>query len=325
MIGKVEDTIKRYRLLNKGDRVVIGVSGGPDSVALLYILHGLSKEWKLKLHIAHLDHRLRAGSAQDRESVEALAQRLRLPITCARINIKILAIRGSIEEAARNARLSFLFRVAKKFKADKIALGHNLDDQAETVLMRILRGTGLCGLQAIMPKRNIQRFEIIRPLIETRRSEIEAFLKRKQIKPRRDASNLDEVYLRNKIRHKLIPLLEKEYNKNIKEVLSSLAESAQLDYEYLYSLASLKAKQLKNRIPLDKFLRMNPAVQRMCLRLAIKRIKGDTRRITFRHIKEIEGLIRSRPLNSIVDLPKGISVIKKKNRIFFYRRKAINT
>ena len=233
IIEKVKNTIKRCRLIDKYDKIIVGVSGGPDSLALLYILNTLKKELKLKIHIAHLDHMLRKNSAQDRKFVEGLARKLKLPVTTAQINVKALAKKGSLEEIARNARLGFLFKVARDTRADKIALGHNLDDQAETVLMRILRGTGLYGLAGILPKREISGYQIIRPLIEVRRKEIETYLKQKKIRPRIDISNSQEIYFRNKIRHKLLPLLEKEYNKNAKEVLSNMAETVGNDYDYL--------------------------------------------------------------------------------------------
>ncbi|MCX5702145.1 MAG: tRNA lysidine(34) synthetase TilS [Candidatus Omnitrophica bacterium] len=321
ILDKVKNTIRKFKLVNKGDKVLIGVSGGPDSVALLYLLRALAKEFKLKLHIAHLDHMLRKDSYKDKEFVERLAHRLKIAVTTTRINVKELTKRGSGEEVARNARMGFLFRVAKEIKADKIALGHNFDDQAETVLMRILRGTGLYGLAGILPKRKISGYKIIRPLIETRRLDIENYLKRKKIRPRIDASNLEDVYFRNKIRNRLIPLLEKEYNKNIKSVLNNMAESAGYDYDYLIRIAKRVLKRLSTKINLDKFLRLYPAMQRLVLRLTIAKVKGDTRRLTFQHIRELEDLILNRPVNSVVDLPKGISVIKKQKYLVFFCRK----
>ena len=320
LLNKARETIKRYRLIDKKDRILIAVSGGPDSVALLYLLNSLKKELNLYIHVAHLDHMLRPDSCKDKGFVERLASRLGLPVTVSRINIKELEKKGSLEENARNARFAFLFKVAKGVKANKIALGHNLDDQAETVLMRLLRGTGLYGLSGILPKRNILGFNIIRPLIEVRRKDIEYFLKRKNIKPRLDKTNLEDIYFRNKIRNKLFPLLEKEYSANIKEILSNMAQNVGYDYEYLNRVAESAMKRLGSKINIEKFLKLHPSIQRLVLRLNIARVKGDMRRITFQHIKEIENLISNRPLNSIVDLPKGVSIIKKKRTLSIYRR-----
>ena len=320
IIDKARHTIRQHNLLNKADKVIVGVSGGPDSVCLLYILNSLGKEFRLKLHIACLDHMLRKDSALDMAFVEGLAAKLKLPITTAQINVKALAKHGSLEEIARNARLGFLFRVARENKADKIALGHNLDDQAETVLMRLLRGTGLYGLSGILPKRNLDGYEVIRPLLEIRRKEIEAFLKRRGISPRIDASNRQDVYFRNQIRNNLLLLLEKTYSKNIKELLASLAETAGYDYDYLDRVAAKIIGKSGARINLRKLSKLHPSIMRMVLRLMIKRLKGDTRTLTLQHIREIEDLVLNRPVDSIVDLPKGISVKKGKKSLILYRR-----
>lgn len=317
---KVKNTIKKYSLISKGEKIVVGVSGGPDSVALLFILQSLNKEFGIKLHAAHLDHMLRKDSGKDREFVEKLGQKLNIPVTCERVNIRGLAIKGSVEEIARNARLEFFFRTAKKIKAKKIALGHNFDDQAETVLMRILRGAGLYGLSGILPKRKISGFEIIRPLIQVKRREIEAFLKRRRIKPRLDTSNLEEIYFRNKIRNSLLPLLEKKYNKNIKEILANMAQSSGYDYDYLLGASMRALKGAKTRIKMEKLLKFHTAIQRLILRRLYANLKGDTRRLSFRHIKELEDLMLNRPVNSVVDLPSCISVLKKKKDLLFYRR-----
>ena len=317
---KVKNTIKRHNLILRGDTILIGVSGGPDSLALLYALNGLKKEFKLKLHIAHLDHMLRKDSVKDALFVKRLASDLKLPITAAQANIKALAKHGSLEEIARNARLSFLFRVAGEIKADKIALGHNLDDQAETVLMRLLRGTGLYGLSGILPKRNLYGHEVIRPLLEIQRKEIEVFLKRKGIKPRIDTSNRESIYFRNQIRNNLLPALERSYSKNIKELLANLAQTAGYDYDYLDRAAARSIRGPGAKLDLKKFSKLHPAIRRIVLRLMIKRLKGNTRTLNLQHIREMEDLILNRPVNSIVDLPKGISVKKGKKTLLFYRR-----
>lgn len=334
LIRTARETIRRYNLLSRNDRVVVGVSGGPDSVALIFLLNSLKREFKLDLHIAHLDHQLRKNSCRDREFVRLLAQRLNLPFSWARINIRRLSLKGSIEEIARNQRLRFFFSVAKKIGANKIALGHNQDDQAETVLMRLIRGTGLSGLGSISPKRKIDNWVIIRPLIETQRNVIESYLNRRKIKPRIDSSNKEMVYFRNRIRNRLIPELIKDYNPNIKQALANVAQIAAGDYDYLENSAVKALNRLKRpltqrrgnsaqglRLDLSRLLRLHPAIQRLILRLSIARIKGTTRRLSFKHTKEIEELISRRPINSIVDLPEGISVLKHKKYLCVYRRR----
>lgn len=333
IIDKVKDTLKRYKMIEESDRVIVAVSGGLDSVTLLYILNSLKKELQFSIHIAHLDHMLRKDSFKDREFVESLAQKLRLPITTTQINVKALSKKGSVEEVARKARLGFLFKVARDTNADKIALGHNQNDQTETVLMRILRGTGLYGLSGILPKRKIEGFTVIRPLIEVSRKEIESYLRRKKIKSRLDASNLEDIYFRNKIRNKLLPLLEKEYNPNIKKILANMTESIGVDYEYLLKVSEKKLSQIRFsfksqtqkplthiNINLEKFLRLHQAIQRLIMRVSIARIKQDMRRFTFQHMKEIEDLIYNRPINSVVDLPGNISIIKKKKHLSIYKK-----
>lgn len=328
LVDKVKQTIQRFKMLKKDDRVIVAVSGGPDSVALLYILDSIKKEYSLYLHIAHLDHSLRKESTCDRLFVQGLAKKLRIPVTCEKVDRTFFKKKGSLEELARQVRYDFLFRLAQKFKATKIALGHTKDDQAETVLMRIIRGSGLCGLQGIIPLRKIKDFIIIRPLIEIERKEIERFLKAKLIKFRLDKSNKDLIYFRNRIRNKIIPFLQKEYNPNIKGILSNMAENIGLDYDYLLKVAEdvlekVKVKAAKSRISLSLFRlsKFHPAIQRMVLRLVIERLKGSTRRFTYQHSKELEDLILNRPSGSIVDLPQEISFLKKMPYLYAYIRK----
>jgi len=322
MRSSAKKSIHKYNLLKKGQVILIGVSGGPDSVALLYLLDSLKKEYKLKLHVAHLDHMLRINSAQEANFVEKLSLKLGLPVTIGRINVGQCILKGSLEEAARNARFAFLFNVAKKIKADSIALGHNFDDQAETVLMRLLRGSGFYGLTAILPKRNIKGLNIIRPLIETPRRDIEEFLKSKKIKACLDESNKSEVFFRNKLRHKLLPLLKKDYNNNIKQVLSNIAQTAGYDYDYLLGRAEAIARDLKGSIRLKQLLNLHPSIRRMVLRLVISKAKGDARKIDFRHIQEIEDMVFNRPVNSVVDLPGNMYAVKKKLILEFGCRKS---
>ncbi len=326
LIPKVLQAVKEYGLIREADRIVLGVSGGPDSIALLYCLLALKKDYRLSLQIAHLNHMLRPkDSDKDAEFVRSLACKLGVACVIRKADVRKMR-KGSLEESARQARWDFFLDTARNFKADKIALGHTLDDQAETVLMRLLRGSGLLGLSGILPKRDIYGITVIRPLIGLRRKEIECFLKARKISPRRDASNLEEIYFRNRVRAKLLPELEK-YNSNIKEVLADSARNIALDYDYI-SRSSLKtfnrlAKVNNGRriiIPSDKLSRLHPAIRNMVLRYSYCRLKGDTRRLNYSHIRELNDLLSIRPQGSIVDLPSGISFSKTAKYISGYIR-----
>ncbi|MFA5363314.1 MAG: tRNA lysidine(34) synthetase TilS [Candidatus Omnitrophota bacterium] len=320
LLERVRQIIKKYSLVKNGERVLVAVSGGPDSTALVFLLYALRKELDLKLHVAHLDHGLREDSVKDRKFVEKMSGNMGLPCTAERIDIKSSAQRGSLEERARTCRMEFLFRTARKIKAGTIALGHNRDDQAETVLMRLLRGTGLYGLSAISMKRKIKGYTFVRPLLETGRKEIVAYLGKAKIPFCVDISNAEDAYTRNRIRNNLLPLLEKEYNRNIRDVLAGTAETAGYDYDYLNRQAELAFKKMGGVIKLERCAVLHPALQRLMFRLAIARVQGNTRRITFQHIRELEDLVSNRPVGSIVDLPQGVSVVKKKTSLRFYLR-----
>ncbi|PIQ86140.1 MAG: tRNA lysidine(34) synthetase TilS [Candidatus Omnitrophica bacterium CG11_big_fil_rev_8_21_14_0_20_43_6] len=314
------ETISKYSLIQKRDKILVAVSGGPDSMALLLKLFSLKSKLGLILHIAHLDHGLRNNSKTDALFVKNWAQKLQIPVTIKRLTYRKNYIRGSLEEFFREERLKFFIKTAKTVKAGKVALGHNLDDQAETVLMRLLRGTGLSGLSGISAKRVIHGLEFIRPLLETTRREIDRFLKSKGLKPRIDSTNRQDVFLRNKLRHHLIPLLRNKYNINILKVLANLAETVSYDYEYLDQAAKRSIRGTPLRLNLKKIMKLHPAILRIKLRQSVSCLQGDTRRINFQHIKELEDLIYCRPSGSIVDLPKGICVQKSRKSLLFLKR-----
>jgi tRNA(Ile)-lysidine synthase len=328
-IESVKATIERYSMIAKGDKVIIGISGGADSVALLHVLNYLKKDMGFSLHLAHLDHMLRKEeSLADRKFVEELAGKLDIPVTVEAVDIlKHKENRASLEEVARQIRYDFFSRTARDENADKVALGHTLDDQAETVLMRILRGTGLSGLRGIPPIRKMDNCLIIRPLIEQTRQDVLDFLGKRRIRFRRDSSNLEVVFLRNRIRNHLLPALQKGYNPNIKNVLASLAESTSSDYDFLELQAKRYCQELllqkgrdKITIKFGKLSGLHLSMQRLIIRLLIEDLKGSTRRLTYQHWKEIEDLINNRPCGSIVDLPANISVKKLDKKMVFYLR-----
>ncbi|MDD5668882.1 MAG: tRNA lysidine(34) synthetase TilS [Candidatus Omnitrophica bacterium] len=313
LLKSIHDTLKKNVLVRRGSRVLIGVSGGPDSVALLYLLHALRKEFSLALFIGHLDHGIRKDSAEDCEFVKKLGKAFGIPVIAGKVNLRDAALRGSVEENARKARIEFFCRTARKINADVVAIGHTQDDQAETVIMRLLRGSGLQGLRAIQLKKILNDVVFIRPLLRSRRKDIIAYLKKRKAAFRVDSTNKEDIYFRNKIRHYLIPVLEKNYNRNIIEVLSNFAETAGQDYDFLDKEAEKEFRRMRGVLNIEHLKNLHPAIFRLVIRRAISRVQHDTRRITYRHMKEIEDLIFNRPVNSVVNLPQGLSV--KKGRI----------
>jgi tRNA(Ile)-lysidine synthase len=324
---KILQTIKKFDMLSFNDRVLIGVSGGPDSVTLLNVLLSLKKRYNLSLFIAHLDHMLRGEeSDKDVNFVKNLAQDLDLPCEIKSCNLTKIAQkeRLTLEEAAREHRYKFYSESAEKFKANKIALGHNADDQVETVLMRFLRGAGLEGLMGIPPVRG----KIIRPLIECSREEIEEYCKVHKIGYRIDSSNKEIVYFRNKIRLELLPLLSQDYNKNIKDITLRLRNIVSEVSTYLNQETELLFKEVARRensetviIDLKKFISLPLALKRRIIRNAIEAVKGNLYSISFRHNDKILKLTEYQLGEKEIYLPEGLRVSKIYNKIIIYKKR----
>jgi tRNA(Ile)-lysidine synthase len=223
LLSKVRRAITRHGLLEQGDKVLVACSGGADSTALLTALLELSGEYKLRLAVAHFNHGLRRAANEDERFVVRLAHELGLPVYVRREDIRAFAAKHgrNIEEAGRERRYKFLRETARRVGACRIATGHTLADQAETVLMRILRGTGPTGLGGIAP---LIDGWIIRPLIEVERREVEAYLRVRKIRHREDESNRNLLLKRNRVRHRLIPYIERTFEPRIVEHLGTLAE-----------------------------------------------------------------------------------------------------
>lgn len=314
LVKRVEELLREERMLAPGRRVVVAVSGGADSVALLYLLHELSASWGFRLTVAHLDHGLRGGeSAADADFVALFAGRLGLSAVIQKCAVEP---GPGLEARAREIRYRFLLQTAAEQGARDIAVGHHADDVAETVLLNLIRGAGSAGLAGISPLREVEnaagRFRILRPLIRERREELISYLRRKGQTWREDFMNQDLSFLRNRLRHHLLPLLE-SYNPAIRETLVRLAEISRRDAEFLQTQArQWLTGQEPGAHPLLNLrdLRSVPLALRMAVyREAIRLCRGSLSRISLAHLTAVERLAASSSAHGRLDLP-GLTVRK---------------
>jgi tRNA(Ile)-lysidine synthase len=339
--SKALDFIQRYSLIPRKELVVVGVSGGADSVCLLHVLAKWQKEPEIKLHIAHLNHQLRGVESEaDAEYVSNLAGSLGIPVTIDRQDVAAYRAERncSIEEAARELRYAFLARVAREVGAHRVAIGHTRDDYVETILMHILRGTGITGLCGLAPcspmaydsqgmplpasplslraealsagKGQRSNLLVIRPLLDITREETASYCQEHQLEPRIDSSNLSPSFFRNRLRLHLLPLL-RQYNPSIDQALLRLADIAKEDDAFIEQQSSELwdevARQENNTIYLDKrqIADLPIALQRQLLRAAVTKLAGDVRDIEATHIEAARSLLNKQP-GKRVSLPHGL-------------------
>ena len=323
-------TIARYDMLRPGERVLVAVSGGPDSTALLSVLCRLAPEMKLDLHVAHLDHGWRGrASARDAEFVRRMGTRLRLPVTVGHLGPRAWQARegrqSSREARARELRQSFLLETAREIGAQKVALGHTRDDQAESLLLRLLRGSGPRGLAGTYP---VVDGVIIRPLIDLRRRDIMAYLHERRLSYRVDATNRDRTLTRNRVRLGLIPLLERQFNPNVVEALAHAADLLRDEDGFLGELAANKYREIASRrgesVVLEgRALQELPVpMRRRILRLALAEARGDLRRIALQHVERSLSLLEERRRRGRVSLPGGTAVDMQGDQMRIVRRAA---
>ncbi len=314
---RVLDFIRQNHLVSSQQKLLVAVSGGPDSVCLLHILIKLQGELDIKLYVAHLNHQLRgAESEADARYVSDLASRLGIPATIDQRDVKAYQAeqRLSLEEAAREVRYTFLAQVATSAGANQVAVGHTLDDHIETILMHIIRGTGTRGLRGLQPSSLWQSsgnsVTVIRPLLPLSRQETASYCHDHQLIPRIDASNLSLSPLRNRIRHQLLPLLQ-SYNPRVADALLRTARIAGDELAFLdKETASLWGKVIQKQettviLDREEFLDLPSALQRHLLRAAIEKLLGNLKDIEARHI---EGIMSSltKPAGRRISLPRGL-------------------
>jgi len=312
IVDKVKETIKKYRMVSRGESVLVAVSGGPDSVCLLSVLQALAKDLDLTLHIAHLDHMFRGKeSADEALFVGELAKTFNLPATIEKIDVSAWCReRGlSPQEGARDMRYAFLQRVARTIDASRIATGHTADDQAETFLMRLLRGAGASGLSAIPPMRD----NIIRPLIEITRAGVLGYLKETGLAFATDPSNKKPVYTRNRVRLELIPVL-KGFNPRIVETLAAEAsllrdEDAALGL-HCATLADSILEQKENDffIKRDEFSSLPIAFRRRLLKKAVDLAGQDSSGVSQVRIEEALAFMVSARTGRTMNLTHGLTL-----------------
>jgi len=327
LVRRVADTIERHDLLSSGERLVVGLSGGPDSLCLLHILTKLADHLDLHLHVAHLNHLLRGTEAQaDAVFVEQLATAWGLSVTIGQRDVAQMAQqrRIAIEEAARQARYAFLAEVAQHVRATKIAVGHNADDQVETVIMHWLRGSGTGGLRGMRFKswlnklrlpdlpRGVDALQLIRPLLHTPRSDIERYCAEHGLSPRFDRSNLDTTYFRNRLRHELIPYLE-TLNPRVREVILRSSILMAADHEFLRAAAqeawediALQESEQAIVFSLAKWRALPLSLQRSTIRHAIHRLRQSLRNINWVHVENAVRLLQSGHTGDEATLPRNL-------------------
>ncbi|QPJ63448.1 MAG: tRNA lysidine(34) synthetase TilS [Candidatus Nitronauta litoralis] len=322
----VLENCQRDNLFPKDSKVLLALSGGPDSTALVHVLSGLSAKLNISLGVAHLNHQMRGEeSNKDAEFVQILADEFHLPCHVKAMDVKDWAEREgySFQEGARKCRQQFFSEIAREHHYTLIALGHHQDDQAETVIMNILRGSGLQGLGGILGKSGL----FVRPLLNCSRQEILDYLGARKATFREDSSNLDTSYLRNKVRLELIPHIKSDFAPRFKEQLGKMAQLLQWDESFLSEEAQKFFQGLSSRkgsiltLPAGKLKSVHPAILNRVLRFAIQEIKGDLRSVEFDHVQQVCQLLSDNsvgacvlPGDTRISLDKGDLVFSKLNR-----------
>ena len=320
---KIINTIQENNLIEYGDKIIVGVSGGPDSICLLDILYKIKDEFNLTLYVCHINHGLRKNAILDEEYVKDFCQKRNIECFIKNADVKGQAKQQKIgtEEAGRNFRYDFFEEIFKLKKANKIATAHTENDNAETIIMNIIRGTGLPGLKGIEKKR---QNKYIRPLINCARSEIEEYCYKNNLEPRIDETNKENIYTRNKIRNICIPYIEREFNSNIIGTLNRLAEvvTEENDYiqgevEKIYKIILLEEKEKSIILDLKNFNKQNLVIKRRIILYTINKVLGTINGIEKKNIDDIINLCSRNIGNKFLYPNKNIKIMVKNKKIYF--------
>lgn len=324
MKEKVIETIRKYNLIKDGDKAVIGVSGGPDSITLLNVLLEIKQENLIDFDmcVCHVNHMIRKEAVSDEEFVLDFCKKNNIECFIKRTEIEKIAKENKqgTEETGRIARYDFFNEILEKTGSNKIATAHTANDNAETVLMNIIRGSSLQGLKGIEPKRD----NLIRPLIECTRNEIENYCKEKNLNPRIDKTNFENIYTRNKIRNMLIPYIEDNFNPNIIECVNRLSDLSKLENDYLeketaYEYRNMLIEEEKDRIVLDLklFNSQDLVIKSRVVLYTINILLGTRSGIEKKNIEDIIKLCGNNIGNKFLIPNKKIKILVKNKKIFF--------
>ena len=325
MKDRVLKTIKKNRLIVNGDKIVLGVSGGPDSISMLNILRELKEEGTLQFNmvVAHINHMIREEAIEDEKYVEDYCKKNGIECYVKRINVIEYAQNNKIgtEEAGRKARYDFFDEIAQKTNANKIAIAHNKNDKIETIIMHILRGSGLSGLKGIEPIRN-NRY--IRPLIDCERQEIENYCEKEKLNPRIDKTNFENDYTRNKIRNIVIPYIKEEFNPNIIETINRLSEVITAEENYMdkivkeiYGKILIEKKENEISLSLKEFNKQEEVIKNRLILYTTRQLMGSSQGIEKIHLKDIIKLCENNIGNKYLTPNKNIKILVKDKKIFF--------
>ena len=327
MKEKVLETIKKYNLIKDGDRLVLGVSGGPDSIAMLNILNDIKNDKKQHMNfdiiVAHVNHMIREEAIDDQKFVENFCKKIGVSFYAKSIDVQKIANNKKIgtEEAGRNARYEFFDEILENTNSNKIAIAHNKNDKVETMIMNMLRGSGIAGLKGIEP---IKNNKYIRPLIKCERFEIEQYCTVNNIDARIDRTNFENVYTRNKIRNVVIPYIKQEFNPNIIQTMDRLSELVKEEDEYLENTVKNKYKELiieeKEKqfvMDLKGFNKQEKVIKSRLLLYTISRLLGTTKGIEKIHIEDVIKLCNNNIGNKYLTPNKNIKILLKNHKIYF--------
>ena len=320
---QVLNTIKKYDLINENDKIICGVSGGPDSICMLDILKDLKEELKFELIVCHVNHLIREEAISDEEYVVNYCKENNIKCYVKRIDVKKYADNNKqgTEEAGRNVRYEFFEEILQKEGANKIAIAHNKNDKIETIIMNMLRGSGISGLKGIEPKRENK---YIRPLIETEITSIEEYCEEKNLRPRIDKTNFINDCTRNKIRNVVIPYIKNEFNPNIINTMDRLSSIIEEENRYLEKITidvfeKLKIKEEKGHLvlKLKEFNKQDTVIKKRLILYAINKTIGNVQNIEKVNINDIIKLCEKNIGNKYLMPNKNIKILVNKNQIFF--------